>query len=525
MVPCKRRELANNHHHPLIMTPSNYQIDIFNWIENGVGNAIVNAKAGSGKTTTAIQGITRMSGNVLMLAFNKKIVVELQSRLATMGCPHAAAATFHSEGMKVFLKNKPGAKVFTGKVYNIVQLFTESGPLMKSRSTIMKLVSFAKNSGFGIEGCPSIDDTDAWVNIIKHQDIDIDMDIDIADLIEVCKQVLVLNNRDVKNIDFDDMIYLPLLFDHTFTKYDWVIVDEAQDTNVVRKLMMNKLLGDKGRLLAIGDPGQAIYMFCGAENDSMDIIKRNFNAIELPLSVCYRCGKNIIKEAQKYRPDIEAFEGNPDGVVLNMKYDEFIKQAETLNLNAKDGIVCRNNAPLVSLAFALIRQGIGCRIEGRDIGQNLITLCNKWKRVSNLDVFSEKLHAFFAKEFDKATNAKRAMLEDKLDTMLILIERCQSLGKNDTESLKRLIEDMFTDNGDVKNANVVTLSSIHKAKGLEFENCWALGNNQFIPSKYANTDAAKEQETNLLYISVTRAINKLVLISDIPTRKSDIQED
>jgi DNA helicase-2/ATP-dependent DNA helicase PcrA len=208
-----------------------------------------------------------------------------------------------------------------------------------------------------------------------------------------------------------------------------------------------------------------------------------------------------------------------------MKYDEFIKQAETLNLNAKDGIVCRNNAPLVSLAFALIRQGIGCRIEGRDIGQNLITLCNKWKRVSNLDVFSEKLHAFFAKEFDKATNAKRAMLEDKLDTMLILIERCQSLGKNDTESLKRLIEDMFTDNGDVKNANVVTLSSIHKAKGLEFENCWALGNNQFIPSKYANTDAAKEQETNLLYISVTRAINKLVLISDIPTRKSDIQED
>lgn len=66
------------------MTPSNYQIDIFNWIENGIGNAIVNAKAGSGKTTTAIQGITRMAGSVLMLAFNKKIVVELDSRLSTM---------------------------------------------------------------------------------------------------------------------------------------------------------------------------------------------------------------------------------------------------------------------------------------------------------------------------------------------------------------------------------------------------------------------------------------------------------
>lgn len=146
-------------------------------------------------------------------------------------------------------------------------------------------------------------------------------------------------------------------------------------------------------------------------------------------------------------------------------------------------VVCRYNAPCVATAFALIRQGIGCRIEGRDIGQNLINLCNKWKRVSDLSDFSEKLTKFFNKEFEKASNAKLAMLEDKLDTMLILIERCQSLGKNDMYSLRKLIEDMFTDNGDVKNANVVTLSSIHKSKGLEFNTCWVLGNNQFIPSK------------------------------------------
>ncbi len=150
------------------MTPSSYQLAIFNWIENSNGHAVVNAKAGSGKTTTAIQGITRMKGNVLMLAFNKKIVTELSERLATMHCPHASAATFHSEGMKVFLKNKPGAKVFTGKVYNIAGLFTESGPLVKCRMTLCKLVSFAKNNGFGVVGCPSIDDTQAWVDIIKH---------------------------------------------------------------------------------------------------------------------------------------------------------------------------------------------------------------------------------------------------------------------------------------------------------------------------------------------------------------------
>lgn len=506
------------------MIHSEFQLNIFDFIKNGSGNAIVNAKAGSGKTTTAIQGVTYMKGNVLMLAFNKKIVVELDARLATMGCPHAAASTFHSEGKRVFLKNKPGAKVFTGKVYNIVQLFTESGALMKCRSTIMKLVSFAKNSGFGIEGCPSIDDTDAWVNIIKHQDIDIDMDIDIADLIEVCKQVLVLNNRDVKNIDFDDMIYLPLLFDHTFTKYDWVIVDEAQDTNVVRKLMMNKLLGDKGRLLAIGDPGQAIYGFTGAENDSMNLIKDMFNAVELPLSVCYRCGHDIIKAAQQYVPDIVAFESNGAGTISNMKYDEFIKTAEGLGLNKSDGVICRNNAPLVSLAFSLIRQGIGCRIEGKDIGKNLVTLTNKWK-VNDLATFTLRLQNHFNREMDKAKGAKLANLEDKYETMIILIERCQSLGKHDLNSLRKLISDMFSDNDDYNVPNVVTLSSIHKSKGLEFSRTFILGMAQFQPSKYAVMDWMKVQEDNLAYVAITRAKNTLIHITDVPTKRGNAVED
>lgn len=506
------------------MTPSTHQLGIFNWIENGTGHAIVNAKAGSGKTTTAIQGITRMKGSVRMLAFNKKIAVELQDRLASMGCPHASAATFHSEGMNVFIKNKPGAKVNSGKVYNIAGLFTESGSLMKCRMTLCKLIGFAKNSGFGIEGCPSIDDTQAWVDIIRHQDIDIDMDVDIAELIDVAKQILVLNNRDVKTIDFDDMIYLPLLFDHKFNKYDWLIVDEAQDTNVVRKLMMGKMLNDNGRLLAIGDPGQAIYGFTGAENDSMNLIKNMFNAVELPLSVCYRCGSNIIEAAQKYVPDIVAFEGNGAGEISNVKYDEFVKTAESLGLNKKDGIICRNNAPLVALAFALIRQGIGCRIEGKDIGKNLITLTNKWK-VSDLATFTLRLQNFFSREMDKAKGAKLAALEDKFETMVILIERCQSLGKHDLFSLRKLISDMFSDNDDYNVPNVVTLSSIHKSKGLEFDRAFILGMAQFQPSKYAVMDWMKVQENNLAYVAITRAKHKLIHITDVPTKRSTNNEE
>lgn len=503
----------------LAMTASTYQENIYDWVSNATGNAIVNAKAGSGKTTTAVNAVDRMRGDVIMLAFNKKIANELQSRLINMGLPNASAATFHSESLKSLTKAKGKIVVNNSKVYNFVEYFTQEGELMKCRKAIMDMVRFAKEYGFGVAGCPSINDDAAWVNIIQHNDIDIDADVSLETIISLCKKVLELNNLDVKSIDFTDMLYFPLLFDIDMIQYDWIIVDEAQDTNVCRKLLLKKMLKTTGRLMAIGDPNQAIYGFTGAENNSMDLIRDMFNAVELPLSVCYRCGKNIIVAAKEYVADIEAFDGNADGEISSIVYDEFVKTANSLNLNKKDGIICRNNSPLVSLAFALIREGIGCRIEGKDIGQNLITLTRKWK-VKDLATFTLRIGKHFERESEKAGRAKLAMLEDKMDTMLILIERCQSLGKHDVASLQKLISDMFSDNDDFKTPNVVTLSSIHKSKGLEFDNCYILGMSQFQPSKYAVLDWMKEQEKNLSYVAITRAKHKLIHITDCPTRKS-----
>jgi superfamily I DNA/RNA helicase len=278
---------------------------------------------------------------------------------------------------------------------------------------------------------------------------------------------------------------------------------------------------ETGRALFIGDENQAIFGFTGAECDSMNIIKETFNCIELPLSVCYRCGKAIVEVAKKYQPHIEAWEGAGEGLVTEEKYEDFLKTVESLNLNGEDGILCRNNAPNVAMAFALIRKGIGCRIEGKEIGKNLITLCNKWKKVKDLNAFTTKLAEYFDKEFERSPKHKLGLLEDKLETMIILIERCQSLGKHDMDSLKNLINSMFTDMDDLaKKPNIVTLSSIHKAKGLEFDRCFILGNDQFIPSKYAISEDQKKQEQNLLYVSVTRAKHHMIFITDVPARRN-----
>jgi len=502
------------------MTESPEQIKFFEFLQeiNG-GNAVLDSKAGSGKSTTAILGVAYMVGTIIMLTFAKKNAVDLQNKLNVRACPNAKASTFHSECYKNFCRNRQRPMVNTGKVYRIAELFTQEPELAKIRQSVCKIVSYAKNNGIGLthHNMPAITDRQAWVDIIQHHDVDLDADVEIEDVIDICIKVLELNNRDVKVIDFDDQIYFPLLFKVKFTKYDWVIVDEAQDTNAIRKLAIGEMMHETTRLVVIGDPNQAIMGFTGAENNSLQLIKEMFGARDLKLSVCYRCAKSIIREAQKYVPDIVAYESNGEGEVTSAKYDEFFKIAPTLNLSKKDGIICRNNAPLVSLAFGLIRNGIGCRIEGRDIGQNLEAFTRKWK-VNDLATFTLRIQNFFDKAIEKAKKATRGLLEDKYETLLILIERCQSLGKHDVESLRSLIKSMFSNSDDDNVPNVVTLSSIHKSKGLEFDNCYILGMNQFSPSKYATLDWMKEQEQNLMYVAVTRAKYKLTYITDVPTR-------
>jgi superfamily I DNA/RNA helicase len=500
------------------------QIAIYDWVKNPnpvKRNLIVPARAGSGKTSTATKAIQYMKGNVLAMAFNTKAAYQLKDKLMNMCLPNATGSTVHAAGKGMLYKAFGYHKVNGSKVYFLTEKFCKTEELMKCRNFIAKIVSFAKQDAFGVKDQTPIDDTQAWMDIIAHHDLNLEADVDYGTIIEIAKDVLIDSNRDTKCIDFDDMKYLPLFYDVEAFKYDWLVIDEAQDTNIARKLIVKKLIKPTtGRIIIIGDSGQAIYGFTGAENNSMDLMKEMFDCEELKLTKCFRCGKNIIEYAQTFFEDIQPFEGNPDGSISSLKYEEFTDQAMTLGLNRNDGIICRNNAPNVALAFALIRQGIGVRIEGKDIGKDLINLVKKWKRVTNLDEFTTKLHEFFTREFEKANYVKMQILEDKLDTMIILIERVQSLGKNDLRSLEDLITSMFTDAADGPTPNVVTLSSIHKAKGLEWNRVFWLGDAQFSPSRYAVLPWMVEQENNLRYVACTRAMTELINITDCPSRRN-----
>ncbi len=98
-------------------------------------------------------------------------------------------------------------------------------------------------------------------------------------------------------------------------------------------------------------------------------LKYSKNTIELPLSTCYRCPKNVIKLVQHIVPNIQYYENAIDGeIVYNSSY---------LDLKDGDMVICRTTLPLVKLYIKLIKENITSYIKGVDIGINLLELIDK----------------------------------------------------------------------------------------------------------------------------------------------------
>ncbi len=201
-------------------------------------------------------------------------------------------------------------------------------------------------------------------------------------------------------MDFDDQLYLPLIGNARMWQNDVVLVDEAQDTNVARRLLARKMLRPGGRLVAVGDPHQAIYGFTGADNDALDLIVKDFGCTRMPLNVSYRCARAVVRHAQDVVSHIHASPDAPEGTVGAMDHVAFERLPAAM-LTAGVAVLCRNVAPLVDAAFKMIRRGIGCRVEGREIGQGLINLANRWKSVKTLPALADKLSDYLARETSK----------------------------------------------------------------------------------------------------------------------------
>lgn len=511
------------------------QLATLDWVDNDSGNLNVEARAGTGKTTLLIAIVEHIvrsgKGMVFLGAYNKAIAGEIKARLEAFGVDwkDAEAGTLHAMGFRLCRAAWSKVTLDEKKVQRIIDNFGNQagGFFARNCSTIRAGVSLAKQVGIGVV---KHDDQGTWLEMFEHYGVnDLVADDTPYGLVAACQQVLEHSNMQLpRSVDFDDMVYGPLVSGLKVRyPYDWVLLDECQDVNATRRELALRLLAPNGRFIAVGDSYQSIYGFTGADSNAMELLRSRLNSAVLPLTVTYRCPKAVVKEAQQFVPDIVAHESAPEGavqglrLVLRDRKPEEVKaedEFDCIEFQPTDAILCRNTAPLVSLAYVLIRRRITCRVEGRDIGISLRKLTERWK-VTGLVQLEERLSGYLERERNKFMAKDEPMraqqVEDKVMTLRTLIELCAREDKHSVSDLFALIDSMFSDSvpGSASARPMLTLSTVHKSKGREWDRVFILNRERYMPSKHARKDWELQQERNLCYVAVTRAKQTLVYLT------------
>lgn len=506
--------------------PSKYQLAIYDFVEHGLGNAVISASAGSGKTYTIIKLLDYIPKDkkVLIVAFNRDIRQEIKAKVTNAGHKNVQVDTFHSLGYKIlnanfnrrFVNTDPNEYKYSNYISNnisqlsTINTFRLGKQFSQYLSNIQNLVNFGR--------CYLSETVEDLDKVCERYGI-----ICIADEKEVAVKVLEWGEKCLDEIDYTDMVWLPntLHLDSKFYKYDWIIVDECQDLNMVEKDMLFTCRRMGTRMLFFGDKAQAIYSFSGADSEAFDKLRELEDTIQLPLSISYRCPKNIVEYVHYLVPTIEYDKKN------KIK-GEIIENANLSDVKDGDMILCRNNAPLAKIYIELLRNGVKTKILGKDYSANLSkTIKNTKEELLNVDlsmqgVFSKLYDIFY--DLVETTMHKQNITKEEALTSSSIIAKLDEIkvleilseGLTTSKELQERIKDIFTDN---KESGII-LSTIHKSKGLESPNVY-IACKSLMPSKTAKQPWEIEQENNLIYVAYTRTKNKLGFLDETEFKQFD----
>ena len=501
----------------------------------GKQHVIGEALAGTGKTATAIQGITEYKARnpthrVTMCAFNRSVEKELQQRLP----PGVPAKTIHKLLFAVLREGMPDRKweINQDKTYDLLDTYQSDygycDPLScprrctdhkrwkkGERPQIHKLVSVLKNLGHVLEEEPGTsgivkakDIKPSTRNLLSEIGTRFDILTDDTEILHALSLTILYYSVDTEeekpHIDFDDMLYLPYYYDlWPATTYDLLVVDECQDTNLVQQTMIRRLAK---RLMIIGDTHQAIYGFRGADTLAMKNIQDDLEntpegAIALPLTTNWRCPTKAIQLAQDIVPKIRACKHAPEGKLYAIDRDTALRI-----MQPGDMVLCRTNAPCIGLAFDLWKRNKRAFVRGRDFSKGLLDLVDRSDCIYVIEL-GEWLTDYIQEERLKAEARGRKgkselqAIEDRVSCLSEMV--LQELSKNRDARVSDLtltLKELFQDTND---ATAVCISSVHRAKGLEAKRVFILHPEQ-MPHPMAEQPWEQEQEANLAYVAVTR---------------------
>lgn len=466
------------------MTPTAEQLLILEEARTTTANLLINARAGAAKTTT-IELIAHElpKVDILAIAFNKKIADTLALRLPD-NCTATTLNALGNRAWRDFLGKWP--KVNPRKSYfTLREVISELDPeerdaAFEVMSECLEGLRNAKAAGYSPgklhPAAKPLCDADDFYPALDFEA----SDLHIRLIDETLRRSWHLSMKG--EIDFDDQIYMPALMPVSFPTPSLTMVDEAQDLSIINHVLIRKIVRRK-RLIAVGDPCQAIYAFRGASDNSMSELREAFDMRELYLTICFRSTQAIIRNARWRAPDMNWFDGAGEGLV------ETLKAWSPADLRDGDAIICRNNAPLFSMAISLLSAGLAPELASGDI---LDAIRKTMRKLGKPKLTSgEALLALEGWEQEQQKRRKdNVRVSDLAACIRIFLWSKPTLGE-----ATAFLEEICDRPGRIK------LMTGHKAKGLEFDRVWFLDSHLCAMKR--------GQDKNIKYVIETRAKNEL----------------
>lgn len=554
--------------------PSTYQQDILDFfLNNPQSNMLVNALAGSGKSTTACMLSEHSKTSDLYIAFNASVVEEFKKKIKN---PKTKVMTMHSLAYSIML-------------YNVEQESKDSGEKPKgfgsqrSKRTVSldnfkphKILDeeITKRYGRYIEFAKRVFLKDNYVNLynlcrLTLTDMSSNKDVSrlindhvlflyygdegysAPDISEITSTLKILDTKSRQQfetqgvIDFTDMLWITfnkLKYDNWEVPY-WALYtniycDECQDFSNIQLNFLKFIKRAKGRYVFIGDFFQAIYNFAGSNAQAFNQIPKMFAPIEtFDLPICYRCAKSHLSRVNReYGIPILPRDDAPLGFVKTIDKNKISEYAK-----AGDMVISRKNKWIAEVVLDLARNGTPIFIEDKEMVGAIKRqiLSSKCTSVGTLEKFLQKVISNYNKKlFEIVSKNVReggheeerleavAETNSKIDNTSFLLEILEGYLENHASSDSVSKFSNFIDKllNTTPSPNCVRLCSIHKAKGLEATNVFVL-NEAKINYDFRNSKEQNIQEKNLSYIATTRAKEGLYLVKEpsktVTTRNTD----
>jgi DNA helicase-2/ATP-dependent DNA helicase PcrA len=506
-------------------------------VEAVTGPVIILAGAGSGKTTTITHRIANQvhtgafsPDQILAVTFTDKAANELRSRLASLGVRGVEARTFHSAALSHLYRHGDGApgRVLASKV-RVLWRLRQSLPhphRFAAPGDLATEIEWAKNRRITPE---------TYLASLKGHRPPIPPQM-MASLYESYER----HKGSSKLIDFEDQLELAIqLFDGNpsavsrfRSRYLAFTVDEFQDVNLLQRTLLDRWLGDRDDVCAVGDDHQAIYSFIGSSPDYLlDMPRRFKHARVFKLEDNYRSTPEILQLANRLVPYLGGIKKElravkhtgPDPAIRAYETSRVETEAivRTVRSLLQEGIPHEEIALLYRVNFrsddyeeALSRASIPYQVRGgaflsRPGPRSVIRGLRGPRSTDVAGVLRARARAEgMLRKIPPDIGEEEATRQADLGRLVRLAEEFDDGGRTVADFLEDLVS-RFSEGREGRGVNLLTY---HGAKGLEFEAVFLprLQEGE-LPYRRATTRDAIAEERRLLYVGITRAKRFLFL--------------